>query len=69
MDPATMIDSVPATEPTDAEKYEPGFGKGGVPWLLLLFYLSYLTFFTWYVLEYQLPDFLQQGPGQTTEAE
>jgi hypothetical protein len=39
-----------------------GYGKGGVPWLLLLFYLGFLGFFTWYVLEYQLPDFLRQGP-------
>jgi len=55
-------------EPNDAEAFEPGFGKGGVPWALLLFYLSFLTFFTWYTLEYQLPDFLDQGPGQAEEA-
>jgi len=55
------------TEPGDARAFEPGYGKGGVPWFLLLLYLSFLTFFTWYVLEFQLPDFLNQGPGQTTE--
>lgn len=56
-----------ATEPGDAESFEPGFDKGGVPWYLLVLYLSFLVFFTWYVLEYQLPDFLQQGPGQAAE--
>ncbi len=56
------------TEASDAEAFQPGYGKGGVPWILLLFYLSFLTFFTWYALEYQLPDFLVQGPGQTEEA-
>jgi len=47
----------------DTTQAELGFGKGGVPWLLLLFYLSFLTFFVWYVLEYQLPDYLEQGSG------
>ncbi len=37
-----------------------GFGEGGVPWPLLLFYLSFLVFFTWYTLEYQLPRFLDE---------
>ena len=55
------------TEPGDANAFEPGYGKGGVPWFLLLLYLSFLTFFTWYTLEFQLPDFLKQGPGQTAE--
>lgn len=49
-------------EETDAKQQEMEFGKGGVPWLLLLFYLSFLVFFTWYTLEYQLPDFQEQGP-------
>lgn len=40
-----------------------GYDEGGVPWFLLLLYVSFLVFFTWYVLEYQLPDFLHQGPG------
>lgn len=44
--------------------FHPGYGHGGVPWYLLLGYLAFLVFFTWYTLEYQLPDFLQQGPGQ-----
>ena len=44
--------------------FEPGYGHGGVPWYLLLGYLAFLVFFTWYVLEHQLPDFLEQGPGQ-----
>lgn len=43
---------------------EMSYGHGGVPWFLLVGYLAFLTFFTWYTLEYQLPDFLQQGPGQ-----
>ena len=49
-------------EPTDATSIEYGFDDGGVPWYLLLFYLAFLVFFTWYVLEYQLPEFMGQGP-------
>lgn len=49
-------------EVLDREAFEPGFGKGGVPWYLLAFYLAFLVFFVWYALEYQLPDYLQQGP-------
>lgn len=64
-DPTTL----PGVDAGDAEVFEPGYGKGGVPWLLLIFYLSFLTFFTWYVLEFQLPDFLQQGPGQAEESQ
>ena len=56
-------------EPTDAEQFSPGFGRGGVPWLLLLFYLSFLVFFTWYTLEHQLPEFVGEGPGQEQTAE
>lgn len=52
-----------SAEQTDAEQKVFGFGTGGVPWYLLLGYLAFLTFFTWYVLEYQLPDFMEQGPG------
>ena len=58
-------------ELTDAEQAQLGFGKGGVPWYLLVFYLSFLVFFTWYVLEYQLPAYLDEGPGSdsiSTEA-
>ena len=56
-------------EPSDATSIEYGFDEGGVPWYLLLFYLSYLVFFTWYVVEYQLPDFLGQGPTVTQPAD
>lgn len=52
----------PTAGATDRKRQGLGFGEGGVPWLLLLFYLSFLAFATWYVLEYQLPDFLVQGP-------
>jgi len=34
-----------------------------VPWLLMIFYLSFLVFFVWYVFEYQVPDYIDQGPG------
>jgi len=60
--------STPPTEPTDREQARPGYGHGGVPWYLLALYLSFLVFFTWYVLEHQLPDFLDQGPGQDTHS-
>lgn len=50
-------------ERTDEEPAALGFGKGGVPWFLLLYYLAFLVFFTWYTLEYQLPDYLEEGPG------
>jgi hypothetical protein len=46
----------------DREPFEPGYGTGGVPWYLMVGYLAFLVFFTWYVLEYQLPDYLRQGP-------
>lgn len=55
-------------EPGDCEVLEPGFGKGGVPWLLLALYLGFLVFFTWYVLEFQLPDYLEKGPIKPAEA-
>lgn len=60
--------SEPVPTPDDTEQQEVGYGHGGVPVLLLLFYLSFLVFFAWYALEYQLPDFLEQGPGQAAEA-
>jgi hypothetical protein len=50
----------------DADQQTFDYGHGGVPWLLLLFYLSFLVFFVWYVFEYQIPDFLQQ-PEATAE--
>jgi hypothetical protein len=46
---------------TDSQQADLGFGEGGVPWYLLLFYLAFLTFFVWYSLEYQLPDFLDRS--------
>ena len=49
-------------EPKDREKFEPGFGPGGVPFFLLLGYIAYLCFFTWYALEFQLPDYMKKGP-------
>lgn len=67
MSESTHPSSSATTEAGDAEQARFGYGKGGVPWYLLLFYLSFLGFFTWYALEYQLPDFLDQGPGQEQE--
>ena len=57
------------TEKTDAEKFHPGYGHGGVPWYLLLFYLAFLSFFTWYVLEYQLDDYLEQREANSGQVE
>jgi len=54
-------------EATDAKQKVFGYGVGGVPWYLLLMYLAFLIFFTFYTLEFQLPDFLNQGPGQGGE--
>ncbi len=56
-------------EPSDATAHKFEFGDGGVPWYLLLFYLAFLVFFTWYVLEYQLPDFLEQGPTRAAHGQ
>lgn len=55
-------------EASDRTATDPGFGEGGVPWYLLLLYLGFLTFFTWYTLEYQLPDYLEKGPGRAETA-
>ena len=55
-------------EKTDSEQHDPGFGHGGVPWYLMLLYIGFLVFFTWYSLEYQLPDDLQKGPKELTPA-
>lgn len=57
-----------AIEPGDTRPFEPGYGHGGIPWYLVIGYVAFLVFFTWYVLEYQLPDFLKQGPGRAVEA-
>lgn len=57
----------PDIEPDDVAAADLGFGKGGVPIALLLFYLSFLGFFTWYTLEFQLPAFLDEGPGASVE--
>lgn len=53
------------TEGTDRAQARFAYGPGGVPWPLLFLYLGFLIFFTWYTLEFQLPDFLRKGPGQT----
>ena len=55
------MSNTPATEPTDAQQADLGFGNGGVPWYLTIFYLSFVVFFVWYVLEYQLTDYLAQS--------
>ena len=49
-------------EVTDEEPAKFGYGKGGVPWYLMLYYLAFLSLFTWYVLEYQLPGFIEHSP-------
>lgn len=54
-------------EQTDATRQTFQFGEGGVPWLLLLGYLSFLVFFAWYVLGFQLPAFVGDGPEQVQE--
>jgi len=54
-------------EETDSKQKLFAYDVGGVPWYLLLLYLGFLVFFTFYTLEFQLPDFLQQGPGQGGE--
>lgn len=56
-------------EPTDTTRFEPGFGKGGVPWYLLLLYLAFLVFFTWYALEYQLADYVEKQAESHGEAD
>jgi hypothetical protein len=56
-----------SAEETDSEQKVFAFDSGGVPWYLLLLYLGFLVFFTMYVLDFQLPDFLNQGPGQGGE--
>ena len=52
----------------DREAFKPGFGSGGVPWYLLLLYLGFLVFFTWYTLEYQLTDYLELQADKETPA-
>jgi hypothetical protein len=59
-----MSTSPDTFERNDTEQERFAYGHGGVPWPLLILYLSFLTFFTWYVLEYQLPNYLEQGPGR-----
>lgn len=53
---------------TDDQRLDPGFGRGGVPWILLLFYVAFLVFFTWYALEYQLPDFIENATAAEATA-
>jgi hypothetical protein len=64
--PYEILDRDPlgtSAEETDSRQKIFQYDIGGVPWYLLLLYLSFLVFFTFYVLEYQLPDYLNQGPG------
>lgn len=64
--PYEILDRDPlgkSAEDTDSRQKIFQYDIGGVPWYLLLLYLSFLVFFTFYVLEYQLPDYLNQGPG------
>ena len=50
----------------DSQAADLGFGKGvECPGILLIFYLSFLVFFVWYTLEYQLPDYLEQSETGT----
>ena len=56
------------SEQTDATQQTFQFGEGGVPWLLLLGYLSFLVFFAWYTLDFQLPAFVEEGPLSAQEA-
>ncbi len=69
-DPNDILDREPlgaSRDETDSKQKIFAYDNGGVPWYLLLFYLAFLVFFTFYTLEFQLPDFLQQGPGQGGE--
>lgn len=50
------------------EQFKPGYGKGGVPWYLLLYYVAFLVFFTWYTLEFQLPDLMEDSPVPVQES-
>lgn len=54
-------------EELDRVKQDMGFGDGGVPWLLLLGYLTFLAFFTWYTTTHQLTDFEKNGPFASAE--
>ncbi|MFT5052396.1 MAG: hypothetical protein ACI8QZ_003829 [Chlamydiales bacterium] len=56
------------SEDTDATQQTFNFGEGGVPWLLLLGYLSFLVFFAWYALGFQLPAFVGPDAEQVQEA-
>ena len=65
-----ILDDQPIREDalkTDSEQKLFKYDVGGVPWFLLLLYLGFLVFFTRYVLDFQLPDFLVQGPGKGGE--
>ena len=56
------------SEDTDATQQTFNFGEGGVPWLLLIGYLSFLVFFAWYSLGFQLPAFVGPDAEQVQEA-
>lgn len=55
--------------PDDRLQFHPGYGHGGVPWFLMLLYVGYLTFFTWYHLENLLPNYQKQGPLNPAQSE
>ena len=64
-----LTDELGATsQDTDGTQQTFSFGEGGVPWLLLLGYLSFLVFFAWYTLGFQLPDFVGPEAEQAQEA-
>lgn len=54
----------PAGDPQDdGARFDPGFGPGKVPALVALLWIAFFAFFAWYAITYQLPDFLEHGPG------
>lgn len=57
------MNATPDFEQSDTGQAELGFGKGGVPWYLMLLYLAFLAFFVWYSLEYQLADYVTETGG------
>lgn len=63
--PEATLTTPPAAEPeqSDARRQLYSYGEGGVPFVLLLLYLSFLVFFTWYTLAYQVPDYFERSDG------